>query len=285
MSTASLASIPVPRNCRAVQSGWKKELVTQIHHEYNESFPLFCVALLAAFFNFLVGIGIIAVLLVFEAMTGFTSTDKDETCLYESVQRKTTMLSLTTPRLLLRPFEDNDLSAVSTFRGDEQVMRYITGDAEPQEEIAGFLQRTKGYAQETPQTQFRFAVVLSESERVIGGCGLDVTHSEWREGEFGYHLHRDFWGQGYGTEVAKALLHFGFENLELHRLAADCLAANEASARIMEKIGMRQEGHFRQDKWIGGRWHDTLYYAILNEEWRTETDQHLLADSSISIHS
>ena len=110
---------------------------------------------------------------------------------------------------------------------------------------------------------------LADAEgRVIGGCGLDITHLEWREGEIGYHLHPAYWGQGYATEAARALVGFGFEHLKLHRIVADCLAENPASARVMQKAGMQQEAHFRQNQWMAGRWQDTLAYAILASEWQ-----------------
>ncbi len=175
-------------------------------------------------------------------------------------------MRLTTPRLTLCPFEEGDFEAVCAFRGDEQVMRYITAAAETPDEVRAFLERTKAYAQKQPQTQYRFAVVLSSEERVIGGSGLDITNPEQREGEIGYHLHRDHWGRGFATEATKELLRFGFEDLHLHRIFADCLAENTASARVMEKAGMRQEAHFRQNKWSGERWQDTLVYAMLDTD-------------------
>ena len=177
------------------------------------------------------------------------------------------MSRLFTSRLMLRPFEGDDVEAVYAYRSDAQVMYFITGKPETREEVAQFLERTQSYARQEPQVQYRFAVVLASSEQVIGGCGLDITDRDSREGEIGYHLHRDFWGQGIGTEVAAALLQFGFEDLKLHRILADCAADNTASANVMKKAGMRQEGHFRENKRIVDRWHDTLLYAILEWEW------------------
>lgn len=175
-------------------------------------------------------------------------------------------MRLTTPRLSLRPFEDGDFEAVCAFRGDEQVMRYITAAAEAPDEIQAFLKRTKAYAQAQPQTQYRFAVVLASEQRVIGGSGLDITNPEGCEGEIGYHLHRDYWGQGFATETAMELLRFGFQALHLHRIFADCVAENTASARVMEKAGMRQEAHFCRNKRLGEQWHDTLLYAVLDTD-------------------
>lgn len=180
------------------------------------------------------------------------------------------MARLSTTRLLVRPFEATDFEAVRSFRGDEKVMYYVTGAAETTEEVIAFLERTRRYAQKQPQEQYRFAIILASDARVIGGCGLDITDWEFREGEIGYHIHRDFWGQGIGTEVANALLHFAFEDLSLHRVFADCAAENTGSAGVMRKAGMRKEAHFRDNKRIADRWHDTLVYAILDSEWRAK---------------
>src|SRR5438876_840153 len=102
------------------------------------------------------------------------------------------MSQLSTRRLLLRPFEDTDTEAVTAFRGDERVMRFVTGAPETTAEVMEFLERTRSYAQQQPRTQYRFAVVLTSIKRVIGGSGIDITDRDGLEGEIGYHLHRDF---------------------------------------------------------------------------------------------
>ena len=180
------------------------------------------------------------------------------------------MLRLSTPRLLLRPFEDTDVTAVSAYRGNAEVMQFITGAPETAEDVTQFLLRTRFYAQQQPQSQYRFALVLTSIGRVIGGSGLDITDWDRREAEIGYHLHRDFWGQGIATEAATELLRFGFEDLKLHRIFADCAADNAASAHVMEKVGMRKEAHFRENNPIGEKWHDTLLYAVLDWEWNAK---------------
>ncbi len=88
------------------------------------------------------------------------------------------------------------------------------------------------------------------------------------EAFIGYVLRRDAWGHGYATEAARTLLAFGFERLELRRIFADCHPANAASWQVMEKLGMRREGHFREEKLVKGEWWDRYVYAMLAREWR-----------------
>lgn len=76
-----------------------------------------------------------------------------------------------------------------------------------------------------------------------------------------------YWGLGYASEAARAMLAFGFNEIELHRIWAQCNAENQASWRVLEKLGMRLEGRLRQDDFFKGRWWDDLIYAILENEW------------------
>lgn len=75
-----------------------------------------------------------------------------------------------------------------------------------------------------------------------------------------------FWSKGYATETAKALVEFGFKKLCLHRVFATCDPENTASARVLEKTGMKLEGHIREHKLVKGKWRDSLLYAIINQQ-------------------
>lgn len=83
----------------------------------------------------------------------------------------------------------------------------------------------------------------------------------------GFRYNREYWGQGYGTEALGAILCLGFEELGLHRISLICDPENTGAWRVMEKNGLRREGHGIKDRWEEGAWIDTYYYAILREEW------------------
>ena len=106
--------------------------------------------------------------------------------------------------------------------------------------------------------------------RMIGRCGLKITDPESREGALWYVLHPALWGRGYITEAARALLAFGFTELDLHRVFVDCDPENIGSARVAEKLGMRREAHFVENAWLKGEWRDSLIYALLDREWRAD---------------
>jgi [ribosomal protein S5]-alanine N-acetyltransferase len=90
---------------------------------------------------------------------------------------------------------------------------------------------------------------------------------EARAGVIGYSLAQQYCGHGYATEAASSLLWFGFESLGLHRISATTDVRNFASWRVMEKLEMRREGHFRENVWQRGQWRDSFLYAILAHEW------------------
>jgi len=89
--------------------------------------------------------------------------------------------------------------------------------------------------------------------------------------ELGRNVHRNCWRQGYGAEIGRTMLRLGFDILNLRRITAACNARNEASYRIMEKIGMRREAHFIKAQLgsdiLNNEWCDKFQYAILREEW------------------
>jgi len=178
------------------------------------------------------------------------------------------MKIIRTERLVLREFEEADWEAVHSYGSDLEVVRYMDWGPNTEEDTKKFIQRAIASQKEQPRRIYTLAIVLKPENKLIGGCGIYVSNSENREGWIGYCLNRSFWGQGYATETAKALLKFGFEQLNLHRIFATCDPANIASASVLEKTGMQREGHFRKHKWAKGKWRDSFLYAILDYEWK-----------------
>lgn len=173
-----------------------------------------------------------------------------------------------TERLVLRDFEERDWEAVHAYASDPEVVQYMDWGPNTEEETRKFVQRAIANQKEQPRRNYTLAIVLKSDSRLIGGCGIEVSNPDNREGWIGYCLNRNFWGKGYGTETARALLKFGFNYLNLHRVYATCDPANIASAQVLEKIGMQREGHLRENKRAKGKWRDSLLYAILDCEWR-----------------
>jgi [ribosomal protein S5]-alanine N-acetyltransferase len=94
------------------------------------------------------------------------------------------------------------------------------------------------------------------------------------EANIGYELNPPYWNFGYATEAAHAVVDFGFQHFGIHRIWADLVADNVGSAHVLEKLGMRLEGHLREKAYFKGRWWDALIYAILAEEWESHKHAH-----------
>jgi [ribosomal protein S5]-alanine N-acetyltransferase len=177
-------------------------------------------------------------------------------------------MMLTTDRLILRDFVESDWRAVLEYQSDPAYLRYNPWWHRTELDVRSSVRMFISWSEEVPRKKFQFAIVLKREEQLIGNCGLRKQNPQTRVADLGYEIDRRYWGYGYATEASRALLKFGFEQLGLHRVWAYCIAENVASARVLEKIGMKCEGLQRESEWMKNRWWDTLHYAILDREWR-----------------
>jgi ribosomal-protein-alanine N-acetyltransferase len=167
-------------------------------------------------------------------------------------------VALETRRLALREFAADDAAAV----------RHLDWGPNAPEDTAGFLALARAAREAVPRTAYHLAIVLKAADRLVGGCRIEVRSAANGSGDLGYVLDRRHWGHGYATEAIRALVDFGFGRLALHRIWATCDVDNHASARVLDKLGMRREGHLRQSVRRKGEWRDSYLYAILQPEWR-----------------
>ena len=114
------------------------------------------------------------------------------------------------------------------------------------------------------------AIVPKGVARLVGDCVLTITSGPHRQGEIGFVVHPDHQGKGYATEAARTLLRIAFEDLGLHRVVGRLEARNAASARVLEKLGMREEAHLVENEWVKDEWQSERVYAMLDREWPTE---------------
>jgi RimJ/RimL family protein N-acetyltransferase len=172
-----------------------------------------------------------------------------------------------TSRLIIRRFQDGDLDAFLDYRNDPEVARYQSWESISAPRAQAFIQEQKALTPGVPGQWFQFAVALSDTDQLIGDIGLNVQVHDARQAQFGITLNRSYQGQGLATEALTAVLDYAFINLDLHRLIAIVDVENERSARLMERVGLRREGHFIKNAWFKGRWADEYLYAVLQAEW------------------
>ncbi|MFT5367202.1 MAG: ribosomal-protein-alanine N-acetyltransferase [Candidatus Latescibacterota bacterium] len=173
---------------------------------------------------------------------------------------------LKTERLLLRKVTQEDLDDFYAWASDPDVTEHVTWYAhtspdETQEFINRILNRYK-HAKIAP-----WAIVHRQSNQMIGlngFCTWDIRHNR---AELAYVLSKTYWGQGYVTEASQTIITFGFQNMNLNRIAARCRIPNIGSARVMEKCGLTYEGTLREVAFIKNEFVDLKYYAILKKDW------------------
>jgi RimJ/RimL family protein N-acetyltransferase len=180
-----------------------------------------------------------------------------------------TALPIRTERLVLRRYEESDLDAVHAIHRREDVTRYLTWGPRSREEAQAMVDRRMTLGLEHEGRGLLLAIVPPEGGPMIGDVNLEIVSAEHRQGEIGYVIHPDHQGRGYATEAAGAMLRLGFESYDLHRIVGRLDARNEASARVLERLGMRREAFFRELEYFKGEWVDELVYAILADEWRS----------------
>ena len=176
---------------------------------------------------------------------------------------------IATERLRLRPFGPDDLDALVAIHADPEVVRYLYWDVRDRDELRGVLEEkaTRSVLQR-PGDALNIAAVLADTGELVGDMTLFWHSEEHRSGEVGYIFNPAYTGRGYATEAARALLRLGFEELGLHRITGRLDGRNTASARVLERLGMRREAHFVENERVKGEWTDEVVYAMLDGEWR-----------------
>ena len=172
-----------------------------------------------------------------------------------------------TARLLLRPYRPGDTDAVYAYHRLPETARYLQNEPMSLAEARALVTRRIGSSALAGAGEvLNLVVELAQTRALVGDCVLF-----WRsqgQAEVGYVLSPAHYGQGYATEAVGGLLRLAFGDLGLHRVAARCDARNTASARVMERAGLRREAHLVQSELVKGEWTDELIYAVLDREWR-----------------
>ncbi len=174
--------------------------------------------------------------------------------------------TLHTSRLLLRPYVHADAFELQRLAGAWKIADTTKRIPHPYPDGVAekwIAMQTDAWAM---QTSASFAIVDRTSNQYMGGIGLSIV-SATVSAELGYWLGVPYWGQGYCTEAARAILAFAFDELKLHRIAANYLTRNPASGRVMEKLGMQFEGVQRDGSFKWGKFEDIAICAILQAEW------------------
>jgi RimJ/RimL family protein N-acetyltransferase len=178
-----------------------------------------------------------------------------------------------TDRLWLRVFVRDDLDELYEIRSRADVNTYLYSEAMSRAEVSAKLDERIAKLSElaAPGDSLMLAVVRKDTGAMIGDVVLNWLPGLHDQAEIGYVLHPGHHGNGFATEAARPLLRIAFEELKAHRVIGRLDGRNIASGRVLEKLGMRKEAHFRENEFVKGEWTDEIVYAILASEWSAST--------------
>lgn len=172
-------------------------------------------------------------------------------------------MRLESDRLFLRGYKKEDLESVHSYGSVPEFSRFEAWGPNNLEDTQRFISDMILQASSESRYKFDFALELKATGRMIGGAGIRRETQSSVVANLGWAIHPDFQRQGLATEAARRLIQFGFEELGLKVIYATCDGRNEASYRVMEKLGMKRVGHLVGDKMQKGFLRDTLRYEIL----------------------
>ncbi|MFA9215585.1 MAG: GNAT family N-acetyltransferase [Sphingomonadaceae bacterium] len=178
-------------------------------------------------------------------------------------------LTLSTARLTLRFITADDALDLFDIFSDGEAMRYWSSGPWQHPAQAGdnVRETLQAYAD---GSALRFGIVLNATEELIGTVTLYRFDRRNHRCDIGYLLARQHWGQRYMNEALHAVIEYGFRKLELHRIEADIHPDNIASARLLERLHFRYEGHLRQRWFVHGEISDSLIFGLLRPDWNIE---------------
>ena len=182
-------------------------------------------------------------------------------------------LPLETHRLLIRRFVADDLDDEFEYLSDPDVARYEYWEPFTSREAVREMAEAQRDVEPGQEARWlELAVVLKREQKGIGNISIKVLSRQHRLGEVGWILSPSYQGYGYATEAAKAILGFGFDELDLYWIISFCDVRNAASYRLMERLGMHRLAHLKRNKLAKGEWRDEFVYSILAPEWRAARD-------------
>ncbi len=194
-----------------------------------------------------------------------------------------TDMTLKTDRLILRPFERSDLDEVLSYYSLPEVQRYLDWKARDKMEAeAAFESMRKQKRLTRPGEILTLGIVRKADGALIGHVSLRWTDATAGQGEIRFAIAPHFRRQGYCREAVTAMLDLAFDDYKLHRVFAVTAGDNLASAKLLKKLGMRLEAHYREHVLFQGEWDEELHFAVLSREWLRGAKVHELSRHKVA---
>ncbi|MET7847488.1 GNAT family N-acetyltransferase [Streptomyces avermitilis] len=178
-----------------------------------------------------------------------------------------------TVRLVLRRFTSADAPALAAYRSVPEVSRYQSWESPVPMAEAERLAATFSAGDPRDPGWFQYAVERQDAPGLIGDVGV-CRSEDGRQAELGFTFAPEFQGRGYATEAVARVVEFLLVQEGLHRVSAGCDGRNVRSAKLLERVGFRREGHLVQSTWMKGEWTDDVLFGLLASEYRAAREDH-----------
>ena len=176
---------------------------------------------------------------------------------------------LHTKRLILRNFRDEDIDSYLVYRNDPEVAEYQDWNIPySRAQAEKYITSVKDMNALKQGNWLQVAIALKETDKLIGDIGCFIKTEDSRQAIIGYRLASPHWRKGYAFEAVRCWLEYLFEDMDIHRVTADCDTENEASFGLLEKLGFRREAHFIESYPVNGVYTNEYHYGLLQREWR-----------------
>jgi [ribosomal protein S5]-alanine N-acetyltransferase len=171
---------------------------------------------------------------------------------------------LTGDDVTLRTIEEEDLEFLQTQVNDPEIRRPI-GRSTPLNAV-----QEREFFENVVCDDDSIHLLIVADSTPTGTIGLESIDRESRSAEIGYWIAPDHHRRGYGSEATALLVEHAFDQLGLHRISARVFDFNDASRRLLESLGFTEEGVHRDAEFVDGKFQDTHWYGLLEDEWRAE---------------
>ena len=170
-------------------------------------------------------------------------------------------------KVQLRPIKRDDLANFLKWFNDPEVTQYLTMYLPMTEMAEG--KWIEEQASKADRAFFVIEAIDNDIYKPIGTIASGNISPRNHNAGFGIAIgEKNFWSKGYGTESARLLIEYGFNQLNLHRISSSAKAFNERSIRMHKKVGFKEEGISRQYEYVNGQFHDVVMFGLLREEWK-----------------
>lgn len=178
-------------------------------------------------------------------------------------------LPIETDHLVLRPIERGDVEAVGRYHTLPSVQRYVERPTRYAEDVASAVAIMRAQVVlHRPGDTLTLAMVRKGDHMLIGHVSLHWSNASAGQGELRFAIDPSQSGKGYLTEALTTMIDLAFDHFRIHRLMVRCDGRSHHSIKLMQKLGLRLEAHYREHALFQGEWDEELHFAMLDREWR-----------------